>query len=149
MNIKVAKRHGLPRVIQQHQAERWLGVLEKELQRTPKPKKQPIKIPWYGRKVWLEYPLGELVRNVALTLMLTDFGSVKPKTMEIEGNERFNAQGLEGKASSRMPFARALHILKRLPAFRGRIVVWASKAKGGKQPKAPSSRRGSKSTSKG
>jgi len=77
-----------------------------------------------GNLVTLEAPLGELAKGDFVLDMLfsqTDKDSIK--TEALTGKEGFNAQGLEGKFSVRVPLAFGLMVLRRLPPFRGRVLA--------------------------
>ena len=63
--------------------------------------------------------MGELTDNLVLAMAyLTRKGWVEP----ITGKERFNAQGLEGKACIPLAYGTALDMVGLLPRFRFRIV---------------------------
>ena len=77
---------------------------------------------WYRQAVWLEFPLGELAKDSLTTLALT--GMVPPTIAKIEPCDRFNAQGLEGKARVRKQLFGALMAMRDLlPEHRGQIVI--------------------------
>lgn len=77
---------------------------------------------WYRTQVTLEFPLGELANGLLSTLALV--GRRIPKTLPIDGTERFSAQGIEGKASVTMDLFSALAKMRDiLPEWRGRIIL--------------------------
>lgn len=62
----------------------------------------PCKRPsWVDQRVTLEVPIGELAASNLgeVVAMKRGFGSIDVSTGPLTGSERFNAQGLEGKAS--------------------------------------------------
>jgi hypothetical protein len=77
---------------------------------------------WYNRIVTLEFPTGELAEGGLKTMALV--GHETPESLPIKGDEKFNAQGLEGKVRIHKPLVNALLNLRDLlPAHRGRILT--------------------------
>jgi len=77
---------------------------------------------WYRQVVTLEFPLGEMCKDFITTLALV--GRREPKTLPIDGTERFNAQGLEGKCAIEVDlFGALMRMRDLLPPFRGRILI--------------------------
>ena len=72
--------------------------------------------------VTLEVPLGEIAMERFASLIAL---GILPRPMigNLTGKEKFNAQGLEGKASFTLPRPLAEALLKGLPPYRGRIVT--------------------------
>lgn len=78
--------------------------------------------PWIDTPVTLEFPTGELCRDALRTLALIGSGR-DYELAELDGSERFNAQGLEGKVRVRKSLLAALLNLDLLPEYRARIVT--------------------------
>jgi hypothetical protein len=76
---------------------------------------------WYTKTVILEFPLGELYDNYLKTTALVF--NKQYKIAPIGENEKFNAQGLEGKVQVEMPLYEAINRMELLPEYRGRIVT--------------------------
>ena len=77
---------------------------------------------WIDAPVTLEFPTGELCRNAVLALALV--GPARDYELtDLDGSERFNAQGLEGKVRVRKPLLAALLNLNLLPEHRGRVLT--------------------------
>jgi len=77
---------------------------------------------WYRQQVYLEFPLGELAKDGLSCLALC--GTRQPEVAPITDRDKFNAQGLEGKARVRMDLFGALMKLRDiLPLHRGQIVM--------------------------
>ena len=78
--------------------------------------------PWYkkngSKELIIEFPLGEIT-NPKITGYIWAWGVQKRiTTLAITGKERFNAQGLEGKAQVKTGLVTALLVWEALPAFR-------------------------------
>lgn len=82
---------------------------------------------WFNMPVLLEFPMGELFRDPVTTTLLT--GMERPEVMDLTGDEKFNAQGLEGKARVTRPLGMALMLLSKLPEYRGRIITQTIRGK--------------------
>jgi hypothetical protein len=77
---------------------------------------------WYRERVYLEFPIGELANGFMTRLALC--GRQEPIALPIETGDKFNAQGLEGKARVERDFFGALMAMRDiLPKHRGRIVL--------------------------
>ena len=77
---------------------------------------------WYRREVILEFPTGEIAKDMLTTMAL--LGRRDYETAVIDGSEQWNAQGLEGKIRVRKELLAALMNLRDiLPEHRGRIVT--------------------------
>ena len=78
---------------------------------------------WYRQKVFLEFPLGEIAKDMLTTITLIGTKKQQYKTLPIEKNDRFNAQGLEGKMQVEKEFFSALMNMRDLlPPYRGKII---------------------------
>lgn len=75
----------------------------------------------FMKKATLEFPCGELAKDSMQTLALT--GGRPPRTGPITKNDRFNAQGLEGKCSVDMRLLDAVLRYDMLPPHRRHIVA--------------------------
>lgn len=87
-----------------------------------RPGKAPLPRPsdWHQQTVALEFPIGELTKPMMRLVLV---GRAEPEVLPIDGSERFDAQGLEGKVRVRKPLVNALLNMNLLPEWRGRIVI--------------------------
>lgn len=77
---------------------------------------------WYRKEVLLEFPMGEIAKDFLTTIALV--GRSPYNSAPIGKNDRFNAQGLEGKVQVKKDFFAALMNMRDLlPENRGRIVL--------------------------
>jgi hypothetical protein len=77
---------------------------------------------WYRRQCWLEVPTGELAKDGLTTMAIV--GRANPESINLDGTEGFDAQGLEGKVRIRKDLFMALMNMRDLIAqHRGRIIV--------------------------
>jgi hypothetical protein len=75
----------------------------------------------FMKRATLEFPCGEIAKDSMQTLALT--GGRPPRTGPITKNDRFNAQGLEGKCSVDMTLLDAVLRYDMLPPHRRHIVA--------------------------
>jgi hypothetical protein len=77
---------------------------------------------WYRQPCILEVATGELAKDGLTTLALA--GRANPESVNLDGTEGFDAQGLEGKVRIRKDLFAALMNMRDLIArHRGRIIV--------------------------
>lgn len=115
----------IPPVIYHSNMEPLLDALQQEPEFQPGPQKTYPQA-WYRRKVYLEFPTGELAEGGLKRMALVGWpaaGKREPQHLPIKGDDRFNAQGLEGKVRVEKDLFGALMNMDLLPVHRGRIVV--------------------------
>jgi len=111
----------IPKIITHKNIEPLLDAIAREEYFQPGSTKVP-RPEWVNQEVILEVPLGELTRGCLETLALA--GTRQVELLPLKGDERFDAQGLEGKARVRKDLFMALMNLRDiLPAYRGRIIT--------------------------
>jgi len=112
----------IPRIISHKNMGPLLKALSEEPCYQPGSQTAPQPEDWHQRPVWLEVPVGELVRDELTTLALV--GRNPYEIVPLTGKEGFRAQGLEGKVRIRKTLFAALMALRDIvPQYRGRIVV--------------------------
>jgi len=78
---------------------------------------------WGTRDAILEMPLGELTNEGIAGFVWAWNAKHMIKTADISENDRFNAQGLEGKVIIETSFTTALIAARELPAYRRAVSV--------------------------
>jgi hypothetical protein len=73
------------------------------------------------RETWVEFPLGELTNPAIAGFVWTWALSRRLTTHAIQRGDRFDAQGLEGKARAITTLATALLVYRELPPYRCQI----------------------------
>jgi hypothetical protein len=81
------------------------------------------KLDFLYHKAWVEFPLGEIFNpRIAVYVTYWHF-SGRLKVSPITGKERFDAQGLEGKAVIQTDLLTAIMVWRELPRFRCNVLV--------------------------
>ena len=78
---------------------------------------------WCEQDAAVEFPLGELTGEPLKIAALTGFGTHRQEVCPIVRQDKFNAQGLEGKCRVHKNLFMAIMNLDVLPKYRGQVVV--------------------------